>query len=212
MSYRARFERLFAELRARPEVTVRVAEIGPPTPEPVIEAARAVAAAAWPAGMAELYRELSSVDLEYSVAGSGGNGGGVHIPTVTDVWDHAGHEDELWFDWLVEESPDHPFTRIRPIDRFVPEAYAVLYSVPGDAPATVHYHYCGEELTPTGLSYEQWLERLFVARGATYWLQLAMGPSTKRTWVEENLERVAALFPDFVPSALHPPRPFSPIA
>lgn len=211
MRWRPRFEALVEELGSTPGVRLTSAVIGPPTDPHVLAAARVVAGAAWPHEMTALYEELGHVDIAYEIDGSG-HGGRIAIPTVTDVWDHGGHEDELWFDWLVEESPDHPFTRIRPIDRFVPEAYAVLYSVPGDAPATVHYHYCGEELTPTGLSYEQWLERLFVARGATYWLQLAMGPSTKRTWVEENLERVAALFPDFVPSALHPPRPFSPIA
>ena len=52
--------------------------------------------------MTEFYSEIGSVDLEYGIGGET-NGGAIHIPAVTDVWDHAGHEDELWFDWLVDE-------------------------------------------------------------------------------------------------------------
>ncbi len=212
MKWRPRFEALVQELSTHRAITLRHGTIGPPTAPSVIAAARAVAGAAWPEGMTDFYSEVSLVDVEYEVAGGGGNGGCIHIPTVTDVWDHGAHEDELWFDWLLAEDPNHPFTRIRPIDRFVPEAYAVLYPVPGDRPATVHYHYCGEDLVPTGLSYERWLELLLRARGATYWLGLATGPTRGRTWVEENLERVAAIFPDFDPGSMSPKRGFDPIA
>jgi hypothetical protein len=210
MQWRPRFEALVQELSTHPSIAVRTARIGPPTDPAVLAAARAVAGAAWPDGMTELYSELSSFELNYAVAGSDGNGGSVWIPDVTDVWDHARHEDELWFDWLVAEKPDHPFTKIRPIDRFVPEAYAVLYPVPNDRPATVHYHYCGESLVATGLTYERWLELLLRSRGAHYWLTLTTGPAY-RTWVEENIERVAALFPDFHPAAMTPSTPFTEI-
>ena len=199
---------MIRELSSRPEVTVTEARLGPPTDPGVLAAAQAVAGAAWPKGMTELYSELSTVDIAYRVAGSEPNGGAIHIPTVTDVWDHAGHEDELWFDWLIEENPDHPFTRIRPIDRFMSEAYAVLYPIPSDAPATVHYHYCGESLTPTGLSYERWLELLLRSRGASFWLVLTTGPRTRSTWVEQNIDRVADLFPDFDPRSMSPRTPF----
>ena len=211
MGWRRRFDALIEELSGCPQITVRTAKIGPPTDPAALESARQVAGAAWPAGMTELYSELSTVDVVYEVAGSGGNGGAIHLPTVTDVWDHAGHEDELWFDWLVDENPNHPFTRIRPIDRFTNEAYAVLYPIPGERPATVHYHYCGEVLTPTGLSYQEWLELLLRARGAHYWLTLATAPPTRRTWVEENIDRVAKLFPDFAPSSMSPSEPFEEI-
>lgn len=206
MGWAVRFAELIRELSTTRGVTVRRAGIGPPTAPHVLAAARRVAGSAWPPGMTELYTELSHVHVEYEVAGSGGNGGSISIPTVSDVWDHAAHEDELWFDWLVEENPDHPFTRIRPIDRFVPEAYAVLspVPVPGDAPATVHYHYCGEDLIPTGLSYLEWLDALLRSRGALYWLSLTTGPRSGRTWVDENLDRVAALFPGFEPARLSP--------
>lgn len=208
MTWRRRFEALIAELSHTPGIVVREATLGPPTTPDVLARARAVAGAAWPDGMTEFYAELGSVDLEYGIHGEQ-NGGAIHIPRVSDVWDHAAHEDELWFDWLVEENPDHPFTRIRPIDRFVPEAYAVLYPVPTDgsatAPATVHYHHCGEALIPTGLSYRAWLELLLRARGALYWLKLAVGKPTHTTWVEENIALIAARFPSFDPASMSPP-------
>lgn len=211
MPWRLRFEALVRELSNCPQVTLIEAEIGPPTDAAVIEKARRQAGAAWPRGMTELYAELSFVDIAYRVEGSDGNGGAIHIPTVTDVWDHEGHEEELWFDWMVDDNPNHPFTRIRPIDRFVNEAYAVLYPVPGDVPATVHYHYCGEELIPTGLSYERWLALLLRSRGVSYWLTLATAPRSRTTWVEENIDRVAKLFPDFDPASIRPKRAFDAI-
>lgn len=212
--YRRRFEALVTELRSTRGIVVSRAEIAPPTPSAELRAAQHVARAAWPDGMDALYTELGSVDIDWTFAGNGG--GAIHIPRVGDVWDHAAHEDELWFDWLVEEDPDHPFTKIRPIDRFVPEAYAVLYPVPPNAPATapatVHYHYCGESLVPTDLTYAVWLEHLLHARGTLYWLTLATaakGP-TATTWVEQNIDRAASVFPDFVPDAIRlkrSPRP-----
>jgi len=207
MAWRDRFEALVRELRARPEITVREATIGPPTDPAEIARAKAIAGAAWPEGMSELYTDLSFVDVTYEVLGSRGNGGAIHIPRVADVWDHAGHEDELWFDWMLEENPEHPFAKVRPIDRFVEEAYAVLYPVPGGAPATVHYHFCGESLVPTGLTFVAWLELLLRARGAMYWLTLPAGRSLGRTWVEENHARIQAIFPDFAPDALRPTTP-----
>ena len=207
MSYKRRFEALVHELSVTSGVRLKEATIGPPTDPQVIAAARKVAGAAWPDGMSDLYAELSYVDLEWHLSGSS-QGGAIHIPSVTDVWDHAAHQDELWFDFVPEEGA---LRKIRPIDRFVAEAYAVIYPVPGDRPATVHYHYCGEELVPTGLSYKDWLELLLRSRGAMYWLQLTLGPSTSRTWVEENLDKVAAIFPSFKPETMIPSTPFEPI-
>jgi len=193
---------LFAELRARPELAVSMAELGPPTPPTVIEAARKTAGAAWPEGMADLYAAVGSVDLEWK-ASEGGLHGAIHIPPIAQVWDYEALEDELWFDWL---EPEHPFHRIRPLDRFVPEAYAVLFPVPGPAPATVHYHYCGESLVSTGLTFSAWLEALFGARGVAYWVQIFTGPRLKRprAWVEEGHDAMARLFPDFTPHELSP--------
>lgn len=134
--------------------------------------------------------------------------GGIHIPPLEQVWDYEALEDELWFDWLDD---DHPFHLIRPIDRFADEAYAVLWPVPrgGSAtrPAEVAYHGCGELLVPLGLSYREWLEELLRARGVAYWLGLKVGRPVRRTWVEEGIERMAELFPDFDPSSMSPSKP-----
>ena len=203
-NYRTRFEQLILELSSKPELEITEATIGPATSPEVLAAARAVAGAAWPDGMSELYAELSRVDVEFRSRSGDVPSGGIHIPTVTDVWDHAAHEDELWFDWLEEDSPLH---HIRPIDRFVPEAYAVLYPVPSNSPALVHFHYCGESLVPTGLTYRAWLEELFKARGVAYWLDIFTGPRSAYTWVERGHDAMAQLFPDFDPIGSAPPQP-----
>jgi hypothetical protein len=215
MGYRDRFEALVDELRRAPGVTVEAAYLGPPTDPASLARARAVAGAAWPEGMTELYTALASVDIRYQLAGF--RGGAIQIPPVEQVWDYAGLEDDLWFDWLVDENPDHPFAQMRPIDRFVEEACAVLYPVPppsrGTArdPAMVHLHTSGESLFPTGLDFATWLELLFRSRGAYAWLGLTLGRPTRRTWVEENIDAVAALFPSFDPPSLCPRVPRAPV-
>jgi hypothetical protein len=183
-------------------VTVRSATIEAAVPE-AIDAWKPVAGAAWPPGMTELYSEVSRVDLEWSVEGEDGVSGAIHIPDLR-LWDHAGLEDELWFDFTEDDSALHA---IRPIDRFTAEAYAVLFL--DRTPAEVAYHYCGESLVPAGLSYREWLELLFRARGVQYWIQLALGPPPppdRETWVEEGIARAAKLFPDFDPASMSPAR------
>jgi hypothetical protein len=204
MCYRVRFEQLFAELAAHPEIAVKRARIGDPNPDETARW-RAVAGAFWPAGMTELYQALSSVELDWDVRGAESTGGSISIPTPA-LWDHAALENELWFDFTDEGSALHA---IRPIERFVPEAYAVLYLDPArpDAEAEVAYHYCGEELVPTGLTYREWLELLFRARGTTYWLGLTLHPSPDTTWVGKAIERVATMFPDFDPASMRAARP-----
>jgi uncharacterized protein (TIGR02996 family) len=198
MHYRVRFEALFAELRARADLTIRRAQIA----EPDLDALahwRAIAGAAWPAGMTELYTDLSRVDLEWN--GEDSLSGGIHIPPLR-LWDHAALENELWFDFTEADSALH---EIRPIDRFTPEAYTVLYLENPNETAKVAYHYCGESLVPIGVTYREWLELLFRSRGVAYWIQLATGPQTgHRSWVEEGIDQVAQMFPDFDPHAMSP--------
>jgi hypothetical protein len=195
-SYRARFDELVRELRACPEILVEQAEIGPPTSPAVLAEAQETAGLAWPEGMDALYAEISSFDLEWEHRSLEDLGGGVHLPRVERIWDYAALEGDLWFDFL---GPQNPLHRIRPVDRFVPEACAVIYPVPGAGPAEVHYHYCGESLVPTGLSYRAWLDQLFLARGVSYWLQIFTGPRGAVTWVEQAHDAFAKLFPDFDP-------------
>lgn len=206
VSYRVRFEKMFGELRATPTVKVRVARIEPPRAGDIGNW-KEIAGASWPDGMSELYAELSSVDLEWEVEGMKSTGGAIHIPPLS-LWDHDALEDELWFDFTDDDSPLH---FIRPIDRFVPEAYAVLYLRPEDRPAEVAYHYCGEDLVRTGLSYREWLELLFRSRGALYWLGLTLGPSRSHTWVEDGIAHIAKLFPDFDPISMSPKHRQQPI-
>jgi len=202
MAYRVRFQQMFDELEANKLIKVKERTIGPASKPDDIAKWKAVAGASWPDGMTALYSELSGVDLEYTVEGVESVGGGIHIPSLS-LWDHAALEDELWFDFTEEESALH---HIRPIDRFVPEAYGVLYLRPEKKkPAEVAFHYCGEELVEAGLSYREWLELLFRSRGVRYWLQLTLGPQGgKHTWVEDGIAKIAELFPDFDPKSMSP--------
>jgi uncharacterized protein (TIGR02996 family) len=199
MHYRVRFEQLIAELNANPAITVEAATIDEPNGD--LARWKAVAGASWPEGMEELYTELSGVSIGWTVEGTSDVNGAIRLPSLS-LWDHDALEGELWFDFT---EGDHPFHFIRPIDRFVAEAYAVLYLRPGGKPATVAYHYCGETLIRTGLSYREWLEFLFRSRGVLYWLQLATGPAQQQgDWVEQGIEYVAGLFPDFDPTSMSP--------
>ncbi|MDQ3335474.1 MAG: hypothetical protein M4D80_09940 [Myxococcota bacterium] len=203
MSYRVRFEQLIAELKAHPGVTVKKAEIADARPDDLARW-QAVAGPAWPEGMTELYSEVSSVEIEYTVNGFESVNGAISIPTL-DLWDYERLEGHLWFDFSEPESALH---RIRPIDCFVPEAYTVLYLRDKKSPAEVAYHYCGESLVPVGLTYREWAELLFRARGVLYWIQLAIGPTKDRTWVGEGIDQVAKMFPDFDPTTMSPKRSF----
>jgi uncharacterized protein (TIGR02996 family) len=201
MHYRVRFEQMFAELRARPEMEIRTAEIDPPDPA-AIPRWQKVAGAAWPAGMAELYSQLSGVRLDYSVKDREDTGGAINIPAL-DLWDYQALNGELWFDFCL---PDSPLHFIRPIDRFVAEAYAVLYLRPAGQPADVAFHYCGERLVPTGFTYREWLELLFRSRGAHFWLDATLTPTRDTTWTGECVAHLARLFPDFDPDSMKPAR------
>lgn len=191
-NYKARFEKMFAELRATPGVTVEEAEIAPPDPEATAKW-KAVAGAEWPEGMSELYAEVGKVDLFWSLDGA--EMGAIHIPAIGSVWDSEGLEGDLWFG---DQPENHPFRKMRPIDRFIPEACAVLYQ------GKVAFHYCGEELTPLDLPFEDWLALLFRSRGVMYWLQELKGPRDGQTWVEDNIDKVAKLFPDYEPETMSP--------
>lgn len=197
MHYRVRFEQLVAELRALPGATIRELRLGAPDLDAVARW-QATAGAAWPVGMTELYEEVGTVDLDWQVDRVRG---GIHLPDLS-LWDHAALEDELWFDFT---EPDSALHAIRPIDRFVPEAYTVLYLATPGEPARVAYHYCGEQLVPTELTYREWLELLFRSRGVTYWMLLAINSApTDYSWVAGDFERAAAWFPDFDPTSMHP--------
>jgi uncharacterized protein (TIGR02996 family) len=198
MHYRVRFEQMFEELRARPDISVRTALIEGPVLDDLARWKK-VAGAAWPPGMTELYSELSGVDLEYKIEG-GSLGGAIHIPALS-LWDHGPLDGELWFDFTDDDNPLH---RLRPIDRFVSEAYTVLYLRDPDRVAEVAYHYCGETLIPTRLSYREWLEMLFRSRGVFYWIKLAVEKRGRGTWVEDGIAQVAKRFPDFDPAAMSP--------
>jgi hypothetical protein len=86
----------------------------------------------------------------------------------------------VFADWRdhIYFSDDDPMKQIKPFDFFVPEACAVFFPVPGNA--TIHYHYCGEELHPTGYTLNEYLDRLLLSRGYRYWMT-SLGVDTRES-------------------------------
>lgn len=209
-NYRARFEALIEGLRQHPNLLDLRAELGEPTDPEAIEEARALVGKAWPEGLTEFFQELSFVEISFKASSTNPKGeprdvyGTISIPNVTSMFDYENLEDEIYFDFM---EGDHPFHLIRPLDRFVPEAYVVLYPIHKDVekntkPAHIAYHYCGEELWDTDLSFTDYIDFLMLSRGIHYGIKLKVGPRDRYTWVEEMQDTTQKLFPDFDPKVL----------
>jgi len=169
---RARVLSMVDDLRGNPNIEVISVEIGEPAPTAGLEAARALAHGALPAGVEDFYTELNGFTLEWRHS--------VDEVSHGDLSDHGLINilpiDEVFGDWhgvtWFSEDNDEEFRPVKPFDLFVPEACAAFIQPPGQPPAgTVAYHYFGEELIDTGYSFEEYLARLLAARGFWYWIQ-----------------------------------------
>lgn len=202
-SYRARLEAMFEQLRRHPKIRVKQAFLGPPVPAYELASYRHLAGGALSPGLEALWSEVSFVDLEWSCKHPLDDPdepeltGSVHILPPARTF--SDWEDVLWFDFI---EPDHPYRHIRPFDFFVPEAAAVLYPIPGEH--EVYYHYCGEELHPTGMSVEQWFERLLRSRGCWYWIEACCVDGQDSAQTRQLFEAMPLLFEDFDPADFSP--------
>ncbi|KAL2784914.1 hypothetical protein BJX66DRAFT_315951 [Aspergillus keveii] len=100
-----------------------------------------------------------------------------------------------------EEDWRFRFAHLKPIDRFVPEAYTVLVGpMKKDRPQKfsdyIAYHYCGEELVETRYTFADYVERLLVSRGYWYWVT-SLCPLDRGSLEADALKRIAPqIFPD----------------
>lgn len=205
MDYRARIEQLCQELKAHPKITLKQAFLGPPVPEYELASYKHQAGGALPRGLEALWQQVSYVDIEWSCLnptpfiGEHELTGSVHIlpPSKTfQSW-----EDVLWFDFLERA---HPYRSLHPFDFFIPEACTALYVQDPEGSHELYYHYCGEELHPTGLDVEQWFERMLMARGAWYWIEACCVEGQGSPQVEWLFEALPKLFKDFDPTLFSP--------
>jgi hypothetical protein len=168
--WKARFEEMLAELDAHPMIRVDTSEIRPPASESEIERATAAAGGVLPPGMADLYREMNGMRLEWSARDGivfdtdAPPSGAIHLlPIIQDrgASVFGSWKDVVWF------SEDDEFRRVVPFDLYTPEVGAVLHPVPGEM--LVHYHYLGERLSTTHRTFLEYLELLLKSRGYLHW-------------------------------------------
>lgn len=191
--YARRLTRLVDELKANSRVDVELAEIGAPTAAGKLASARESAPDLGSSVFA-FYEEVSSFTLKWRgvEVPEGENWvGAVDVRPIDDVAGPEVGKGRVWFDDTPEESP---LRRLRPMDIFQPEACMALYPVPGKA--TVHYHYFGESLLPTGLTFDAWFDRLIASRGFWYWIRACTG-DTDATAVAAFRKGASELFEEF---------------
>jgi hypothetical protein len=168
--WKKRFEDLVQEIGGHPMLQLDAAEIRPPATDADIERATKAAGGALPTGLAEVYRELNGMRLQWSVRDASAfttdepPAGAIDLlPIIRDRGEsvYGSWKDTVWF------SETDKFRHVVPFDMYTPEACAAFYPVGGET--IVHDHYMGESLASTGRTFLQYLELLFKARGYLYW-------------------------------------------
>lgn len=208
------------ELRNTRYVQVDNFTIAPGLSASQLERAAEEAGGPLPRGMADFYRRCGGLSLQWRLTEEGeqvldaeGFAGAIEIMPLVHLQNGNGRgntvlqdwKGSIWFDFEGGER----FKRVLPVDFFVAEACAALYPAnPIDADGvvpSVHFHYCGQGLSPLGVSFNEYVALALRARGGWYWLQLLCFTSR-----DENcafLKVAPKLFPDldldlFLPS--HP--------
>jgi hypothetical protein len=206
--WKARFEAMVEELRNNPLIEFDEGpEFGDPATDEAIAAAKEFCGGRLPDGIEDLYRSLGSFRLVWKTkeaypypeknAEPGRRYGFIRFPEIGYVF--TSNEGSIWFDFLGE---NHPFRKVFAFCDLSEEATAALYPVPGDA--SIHYHYLGEDLWPTGLGVNAYLELLLHCRGYWYWLKTCtnMGDNTREPgWFRDMAPK---LFPDLDVSRFKP--------
>jgi hypothetical protein len=204
-NWRLRFQDLIGEIEKHPMLNVLEAKLSDPTSPADIERAAKLAGGALPEGMADLYREMNGFQLEWEVEDYAALGatqpilGSIKLlPLIKDRGESVfgSWKNVVWFDGL------ETFRNVVPFDFFQPEACAAFYPVPGHM--TVHYHYLGEEVHATGLTYSEYLELLFQSRGFLYWISALCADEQAQGQVEDFRAYFPKLFdsdtlPTFAP-------------
>ena len=202
--YRSRLASMVESLRAHPAISIQRVYLSPPTEAYELADARHKLGGAMPQGMAHMYEELGDFELAWTHRGRPDEdgeqlSGSVRILPVFDLM--RDWENILWFDFMED---DNPARRLRPFDFFRADTCAGL--MPGEPGETgrICFHAQGEDIWPTGLSFEQWFERLLNARGMLYWLESCTSYGAQ-SYEAQRLRRVGpGLFEDFDASLFVP--------
>lgn len=215
---RTRFERLFLTLRQTPHIEVLDAEIGPPTSEEDIQAVLQRTKGHLPTGVEPFYRAVGWVRLEWRhtmqeiSAGDMSDQGFIDILPIKEVFGEW--EGIIWWAARAGESDDdeevtwrQEFRSVKPFDMFVPEACVAFLQPPpcrgdgdnswGQPSEHIAFHYCGEELSKTRYSFDEYLERLLASRGFWYWPLTLCIEAQDRAETRDFRKKMPLLFEDF---------------
>jgi hypothetical protein len=193
--WKSRFEKLADEIKAHPLLRVDAWEIRPPASDTDILRATQVAGGTLPTGLAEVYRELDGMRLEWSLredapfeAAEPPAGAINLLPLIRD------RGESIFGSWkgIVWFNEEDKYRRAIPFDLFTPEAGSAFYPMPGDM--AVHYHYLGESLSTTGRTFLEYLELLFKARGYLYWPASLCTEEQNSAMVEDFRTNLPKLF------------------
>ncbi|KAL2811712.1 hypothetical protein BJX63DRAFT_273544 [Aspergillus granulosus] len=258
----ARLQAMIDSLQSNANITVTIAEIGPPATAAQIRNARKAALGQLPPGLEEFYSQVGYFKLEWTYTGpkllppnaselskwdlqnyDSTPRGLVDIIPITQIfgsWAHnlyfpedgeSGDEYDLndpsfaekYQNQEQQEEEDDDddeddaedwrfrFAHLKPIDRFVPEAYTVLVGPKKQKKSRsqkfsdfIAYHYCGEELVETKYTFADYVERLLISRGYWYWVTSLCHFEWKNHSVDELKGIAPQIFPDMDLSLLIP--------
>ncbi len=200
-NYLERFKAMVDELRKHPEISVKeFAVMEPATPE---ELAEAEAYHQLVPGMREFYSQCNGLKLEWEYTGTRFVELGSplsHVVGFIDIWpvQHTFKDQEglLYFD------EGDKFKGLHPIDFYVPEA-CVAIRFEGNMQPEMYYHYCGEEMSPIGMDFATYMERLLESRGYWYWPKALAEPEYFNEYNPVSYEEAGfrlvmpELFPNF---------------
>lgn len=160
-----------------------------------------------PEGMRQMYEELGDFELSWkhpdltvTIEGQQSKEpveGSIRILPLSKLaqdW-----EDIIWFDFM---EPDNPARSLIPFDLYMPEACAVMRPV--DDHMAIDYHYCTEDLWPTGMNFDQWFDALIMSRGLMHWLEACTVPGQSSFQTHFLFEVGPRLFDDFDPKYFAP--------
>lgn len=204
MNYRQHLEEMINRLRENPKVEIEKVEVEGGLDSGVIQRVKNEEPSL-PQDLLEFYSQVSRFELIWRAKLSDASedndswSGQISIVPLEDIASMTQWEEVLWFDF---SGPNSPLRKLRPVDFFINEACTVLYPVPGNP--TIHYHYCGEELHPTGLTFREWFDRAMNSRGLWYWIQSCTVEARNSVEVERLFEIGPQLFDDFDPSLFKP--------
>ncbi|HET7487864.1 MAG TPA: hypothetical protein VFJ85_08040 [Acidimicrobiales bacterium] len=169
-------------------------EIRPPGGPAELGTALSYASYELPAGVEDFYSELNGFEVAWRSDRTGYGQpaeGSINLLPVQRIFgDWRG---TVWF----ESAGDERFRDVKPFDLFQPEACMAFRQPPDESPEDhVQLHVFGEEVTATAYTFTDYVDRLLVSRGFSYWQTTLCDDAQETPEAKRFRDRAPALFPD----------------